>query len=64
MRTKSDHRLVNGVAFLAIAGILVKVLGLICKIPLVNIIGEDGMGYYNAAYTIYNLFFILSNDHG
>lgn len=61
MHTKSENRLVNGVVFLAIAGILVKVLGLICKIPLVNIIGEDGMGYYNAAYTIYNLFFILSN---
>jgi len=60
LKTKT-HTLVNGVAFLAAAGIVVKVLGLICKIPLVHVIGEDGMGYFNSAYTIYNLFFMLSN---
>ena len=45
---------------MTVAGIVVKILGLVCKIPLVYIIGEEGMGYYNSAYTIYNLFFILS----
>lgn len=60
MRSKT-HTLVGGVAFLALSGIVVKVLGLVCKIPLVHVIGEDGMGYFNSAYTIYNLFFMLSN---
>ena len=55
------HTLINGVAFLTISGIVVKILGLVCKIPLVHIIGEDGMGYFNSAYTIYNLFYMLSN---
>lgn len=60
MKSKT-HTLINGVAFLTISGIVVKVLGLVCKIPLVHVIGEDGMGYFNSAYTIYNLFFMLSN---
>ncbi len=60
MKQNSTNRVIGAVAFLAVAGIVVKILGLVCKIPLVYIIGEDGMGYYNSAYTIYNLFFILS----
>lgn len=30
------------------------------KIPLVNIIGDEGMGYFNSAYTVYTLFYTLS----
>ncbi len=56
-----ERSLVKGAAFLAAAGIVIKILGLIFKIPLVYIIGEDGMGYFNSAYTIYNLFFMISN---
>lgn len=61
MQSKTNP-LVSGAAFLAATGILVKILGLVFKIPLVYIIGEDGMGYFNSAYTIYNLFFILGNS--
>ena len=60
MKPKTNP-LVSGAAFLAVTGILVKILGLVFKIPLVYIIGEDGMGYFNSAYTIYNLFFILGS---
>ena len=45
MKTK-PHTLINGVAFLAISGIVVKVLGLVFKIPLVHVIGEEGMGHF------------------
>ncbi len=45
---------------LAIAGALVKIIGLIYKIPLTNLIKSDGMGYFNSAYTIYTFFYMIS----
>jgi len=59
LKSNTDHKLVTGAVFLAASGMIVKVLGLVCKIPLVHIIGDRGMGYYNCAYTIYNLLYIL-----
>ncbi|MDO4794261.1 MAG: polysaccharide biosynthesis protein, partial [Filifactor alocis] len=44
---------VKGAAILGLAGILVKVLGAVFKIPLVSIITSTGMGYYSSAYPIY-----------
>lgn len=51
---------VNGVLILTISNILVKAIGLLFKIPLHDILGDDGMGYFNAAYTIYTTFFMIS----
>lgn len=44
---------VKGAVILGAAGIVVKILGALFKIPLANIIKETGMGYYGAAYPIY-----------
>lgn len=38
---------------LSAATIIVKIIGAIYKIPLMNIIGGEGFGYYNTAYTIF-----------
>ena len=51
---------VNGVLILTISNIIVKLIGLVFKIPLHNILGDEGMGYFNAAYTIYTTFFMVS----
>ena len=45
---------------LALAGALVKVIGLVYKIPLTNLIKSEGMGYFNSAYTIYTFFYMIS----
>ena len=45
---------------LTISNILVKLIGLVFKIPLHDILGDTGMGYFNAAYTIYTAFFMIS----
>ncbi|MST52401.1 putative polysaccharide biosynthesis protein [Hornefia butyriciproducens] len=55
----STNKFMKGAMILAFAGIIVKVLGAIFRIPLTNKIG-DGMAYYNAAYTIYSVFLVLS----
>lgn len=50
----------SGVLVLTIAGLLVKAMGMFFKIPMNYIVGDTGMGYYNAAYTIYTFFYMLS----
>lgn len=43
----------KGAVILGIAGIIVKVFGAFFRIPLANIIGDTGMGYYQTAYPVY-----------
>ena len=43
---------VQGAAVLAVAGLMVKVLGAIFRIPLGNWIGDVGMANYNPAYYV------------
>ena len=50
---KTQQSLVEGAFILTIGIVLVKLIGAIFKIPLTNIIGEAGMGYFNSAYSLY-----------
>ena len=51
----------QGALIIAIAHIVVKIIGAIYKIPLTRyILGPDGIGIYNSSYTIYNVLFIVS----
>lgn len=45
--------MLNGALVLLVATLLVKIIGVIYKIPLSNMIGAVGRGYYDAAYNIY-----------
>ena len=45
---------------LAMATAIVKVIGALYKIPLNAIIGEQGFGYFNTAYDIYNVLLMIS----
>jgi len=50
----------HGAAILALATAIVKVLGALYKIPLGNIIGDDGYGYFTTAYDIYSVLLTIS----
>ena len=50
----------SGVAVLAISTFIVKIIGLIYKIPIIAYLGAEGMGYFNSAYEIYSLFFVIA----
>ena len=50
---------VSGAFSLTVSAIIVKVIGLIYKIPLSHLLGGEGMGYFNSAYTVYGLFYLL-----
>ncbi len=58
-KAKSDNTLLRGAAWLTISTILLKIIGLIYKLPLSYILGDEGMGYFNSAYTIYIFFYII-----
>jgi len=49
-----------GAVILMISNVLVKIIGSFLRIPLTNIIGVEGMAYYNAAYSIYVTFYTVS----
>ncbi len=46
---------------LAMAGVLVRILGLLKRIPLAYIIEDVGNSYYSAAYEIYNIVLTISS---
>jgi stage V sporulation protein B len=50
----------KGAFILGLAGIIVKIIGAFFRIPLGNLIGAEGMGYYQAAYPVYTLFLTLA----
>ncbi len=50
----------SGVAALAVSTFIVKVIGLFYKIPMMAYLGAEGMGYFNSAYDIYSLFFVIA----
>lgn len=52
--------LVQG-SILAAASLIVRIIGLVYRIPMNNILGESGMGLYGLAFEIYNLGLILSS---
>lgn len=59
-KNKSDTKMFfDGAASLAVATAVTKVLGLLYKMPLSRILGDEGMGYFNSAYTVYTFFYIL-----
>lgn len=45
---------------LAAASVLVRIIGLIYRIPLARIIGDDGLGAYSNAFEVYNIALLLS----
>lgn len=51
--SKGQKSFVAGAAILGIIGLIVKTIGAVFRIPLANMLTEDGMAYYQAAYPMY-----------
>lgn len=52
--------LVQG-TILAVASLVVRLIGLLYRVPMTRIIGESGIGYYSTAYQVYNVILLLSS---
>ncbi|MCR5834978.1 MAG: polysaccharide biosynthesis protein [Lachnospiraceae bacterium] len=60
-KKKTTNFLLQG-SILAFAGILVRVIGLIYRVPLTNIIGDTANGYYGSAFDIYSILLLISSQ--
>lgn len=60
-RKKASSNFVVQGSILAVAGIIVRLIGILYRIPMTNIIGDEGMGYYSTAFNVYNIMLILSS---
>lgn len=58
--TDKKQNVLNGAMVLVVATALVKVIGAIYKIPLTDIIGTLGRGYFSSAYNIYTTVYGIS----
>ncbi len=56
---KKKDSLMKGAFSLTLSVIIVKVIGYIYKVPLSHIMGDEGMGYFNSAYTIFAFFYMI-----
>lgn len=43
-------RFISGVSLLTLSAVAVKVIGLLYRIPMLDALGTEGMGYFNTAY--------------
>lgn len=50
----------EGAATLVFANLLVKVIGALFKIPLANILKEEGMALFSTAYNFYTVLFVVA----
>lgn len=53
-------KFIKGAFILVIANIIVKIIGAVFKIPLANLIEEDGMGLFTSAFSIYAFMFTFA----
>ncbi len=58
--TPKKQSFLHGAALLAIATVVVKIIGAIYKLPLKHILEDDGFAYFSSAYEIYNLLLLIS----
>ena len=60
-KTGGESNFVVQGSILAIASIVVRMIGIAYRIPMINIIGDEGMGYYGTAFNVYNIALLLSS---
>lgn len=59
-KKKASNFLLQG-SILAVAGLICRLIGLVYRMPMTNSFGDEGLGYYDSAYSIYNIALIVSS---
>ncbi len=59
-RENKGKGFISGVLVLSLSTFIVKIIGLAYKIPMISLLGAEGMGYFNSAYEIYALLCVIS----
>ena len=61
MSSKNKRNFILQGSILAMAGIFVRIIGMVYRIPVLNIIGSEGNGIYGTAFNVYNIALLLSS---
>ncbi len=59
--TQKNKSLVGGISVLGIAGLICKIVGVLYRIPLANLIGGEGSAIYSQVFSAYNLLLTISS---
>ncbi len=59
-KQRKSQTLLNGALILSLATVIIKVIGVIYKIPLSNMIGPVGRGLFDSAYSLYVPIYTIS----
>ncbi|KAB1439582.1 putative polysaccharide biosynthesis protein [Candidatus Galacturonibacter soehngenii] len=60
-KRRSESNFIIQGSILAIASVICRLIGIIYRIPLTNIIGNEGNGYYSCAFEVYSIMLLLSS---
>lgn len=55
-----EQNYLHGAAILAAGVVIIKILGAIYKIPIGNLLGDEGNAMFSSAYTVYSVFLSLA----
>lgn len=58
---KRNNNFIMQAGILAAAGIITRIIGLLYRSPLTSIIGDEGNGYYSAAYNAYTIILLIAS---
>ena len=59
-KSKGGDYIVQG-SILAAAAVITKVIGVVYRIPLTNLLGDEGNGFYGYAYQVYAFALMISS---
>lgn len=60
MAEKQGQNFLHGAAIYTVGIVIIKILGAFYKIPLGNILGDDGFNHFDVTYKIYNVFLTIA----
>ncbi len=56
-----SNKIIKSALFLTIAGFITKIIGVLYKVPLLEIVGSEGLGYYQLVFPVFVFTLILSS---
>ncbi|MFA9377524.1 MAG: oligosaccharide flippase family protein [Lachnotalea sp.] len=60
-RKNSESNFIVQGSILAVASVICRLIGILYRIPLTNIIGDEGNGYYSCAFEVYSIMLLMSS---
>ena len=59
MKNKLCEDITKNAIILTVCALLIKVFGVVYKVPLSYMLGDEGMGYFNSAYTVFGTVYLI-----